>query len=60
MWVEVRDDNGKLLFKYNPIKNLIEIVQRGRYTLIDLDRIVESFPQSMPDKKTIEMQSHIC
>jgi hypothetical protein len=39
-WIEVRDHVGKMLFKYNPWENVIEI-QRGSmvYDLIKLDEI---------------------
>lgn len=42
MWIDVRRC-GKLLFRYNPIKRLIEIRVRGETVTIDLDDYV---PQS--------------
>jgi len=35
-FVPVHDERGKLLFRYDPERDLVEIVQRGERTLIDL------------------------
>lgn len=41
-WVEIRDRSGKLLFKYNPVRNEVEIKKGGDiYMLIKLDEIRE-------------------
>lgn len=40
-WVEIRDARGRLLFKYNPTRNEIEIKPRDSdiYTMVRLDEI---------------------
>lgn len=36
-WVEVRDEkSGKLLFLFDPARDLIEVAQRGERSLVDL------------------------
>jgi hypothetical protein len=39
-WIEIRDHRGSLLFKYDPVRNMIQY-QRGSmvYDLIKLDEI---------------------
>ena len=37
-WMEVRDTEGRLLFKFDPERDLIEIGSRGRYVVVDLTR----------------------
>lgn len=40
IWVEVRDRGGRLLFKYNPQDNVVEIKKGGdTYTIVKLDEI---------------------
>lgn len=34
-WVEVRR-RGKLLFRYDPIRDLVQIVRRGEMEIVDL------------------------
>lgn len=37
MWQEVRDpDHNKLLFRYDPLRNLVEVGSRGVIHLVDL------------------------
>lgn len=40
-WIEIRDGRGRLLFKYNPVRNEIEIKESSSdvYALIRLDEI---------------------
>lgn len=40
-WIEVRDASGKLLFKYDPAHNIIELKQKGSdaYVIIRLDEL---------------------
>lgn len=40
-WIEIRDASGKLLFKYDPAHNVIELKQKNSdaYVLIRLDEI---------------------
>lgn len=43
-WVEIRDRSNRLLFKYDPSTNTVEIKKGGgpgNYTLIKLDEIRE-------------------
>lgn len=35
-WVEVRDDNGALLFYYSPVREIIRIKERGLTSEVDL------------------------
>jgi hypothetical protein len=58
-WVEVRDRSGRLLFKYNPFTNTVEIKKGGgpgNYTLIKLDEIRKQhgvlFGQEYPVQNT--------
>lgn len=38
-FLEIREPGGKLLFRYDPERDLIEIQRRGRKMLIDLRAI---------------------
>lgn len=43
-WIEVRNDKNKLLFKYNPITNTIELYGGNAvYQYIKLDEIREKY-----------------
>lgn len=56
-WIEIRDYAGRLLFKYDPFKNIIE-VRRGSmvFDLIELDRLraKAGIPVEMPDDKPMD------
>lgn len=40
IWIEIRDRSGRLLFKYDPIDNKVEIKKGGDvYTVVKLDEI---------------------
>lgn len=40
-WIEIRDASGKLLFKYDPVHNMVEIKpkQSDAYLLVRLDEL---------------------
>jgi len=39
MYIEVRQPNsGKLLFRFDPIRDLVEIAERGNITVVDLQQ----------------------
>lgn len=43
-WIPVRDkERGRLFFRYNPVRQLIEIKCGGRVETISLPREVEAF-----------------
>lgn len=47
MWQEVRDpDHNKLLFRYDPLRNLVEIGSRGVVHVVDLIAYRPSPPPS--------------
>lgn len=52
MWQEVRDpDHGKLLFRYDPLHNLVQVGSRGVIHVVDLSEYRPSPkppPQSRP------------
>lgn len=41
VWIEIRDQSNRMLFKYNPSRNVIEIKQKNSdvYVQIKLDEI---------------------
>jgi len=48
-WVEVRNSSGKLLFKYNPYTNMIEIrIGASVYHLIKLEEIRVKYGVALP------------
>lgn len=48
-WIHIREPHtGKLLCLFDPVRNLIEIVQRGRPTLIDLTAERAKFYDTTP------------
>lgn len=57
IWVEVRDRGGRLLFKYNPKDNVVEIKKGGdTYTVVKLDEIREKhgcIPPEHGNKQTV-------
>jgi hypothetical protein len=36
MWIDARNSEGKLLFRYDPTRELIETCERGRVVITDL------------------------
>jgi len=47
MWQEVRDpDHNKLLFRYDPLRNLVEVGSRGVVHVVDLTAYRPSPPPS--------------
>lgn len=45
MWQDVRDpDHNKLLFRYDPLRNLVEIGSRGVIHVVDLAEYKQSSP----------------
>jgi len=51
MFVEIREPHtNKLLFKYDPVRDLIEIQRRGQKTLIDLSWYRERYKQAAQKK----------
>ena len=52
MWQDVRDpDHGKLLFRYDPLHNLVQVGSRGVIHVVDLSEYRPSpppLPQSRP------------
>ncbi len=52
MWQDVRDpDHGKLLFRYDPLHNLVQVGSRGVIHVVDLSEYRPSPPpppQSRP------------
>lgn len=44
-FIDIRDEAGKLLLRYNPEKNLIEIQRRNTKTVIDLDQYRKKIEQ---------------
>jgi hypothetical protein len=47
-WVEVRDEQGHLLFRYDPKRDLIEYMQRGKRIVIDLTQYKERSYEHQP------------
>lgn len=39
-YIDIRDNEGNLLFKLDPNRHLIEIVRRGKTTVIDLRKLL--------------------
>ncbi len=49
MWQEVRDpDHNKLLFRYDPLRNLVEVGSRGVVHVVDLTAYRPSPPPPPP------------
>ena len=47
MWQDVRDpDHGKLLFRYDPLRNLVQVGSRGVIHVVDLTEYRPSPPAS--------------
>ena len=52
-WVDVREEaTGRLLFRYDPRRQLVEIKQRGRKTIVDLTALAKD--TAYPLDKTAE------
>ena len=50
-WVEVRSNNGRLLFKFHPLKNIIEQKSGQQIYTVDLDdQTVSERPAAVPEK----------
>lgn len=41
-WIDIRNGDGKLMFRYDNERNLIEYVNRGRKTIVDLNAYKDS------------------
>jgi len=41
MWLDVRDAAGKLLFRYDPQRDLVQVGARGRVIIVDLSQFRE-------------------
>lgn len=51
MWQEVRDpDHNKLLFRYDPLRNLVEVGSRGVIHVVDLTVYLPSPPSPPPTR----------
>lgn len=46
-WLEVRDGNGRLLFLYSPLRDLIRIKQRNLTTDVDLRTQRDAFVSAL-------------
>jgi hypothetical protein len=54
MWQDVRDpDHGKLLFRYDPLRNLVQVGSRGVVHVVDLSEYRPS-PQPPPQNRLNE------
>lgn len=38
MWLDVRDAAGKLLFRFDPQRDLVQVGERGRVIVVDLSQ----------------------
>jgi hypothetical protein len=38
MWQDVRDAAGKLLFRFDPQRDLVQVGERGRVVVVDLSQ----------------------
>jgi hypothetical protein len=38
MWLDVRDTAGKLLFRFDPQRDLVQVGERGRVVVVDLSQ----------------------
>ena len=41
MWLDVRDAAGKLLFRFDPQRDLVQVGERGRVIVVDLSQYRE-------------------
>lgn len=56
MWQEVRDpDHHKLLFRYDPLRNLVQVGSRGMIHVVDLNELRQSV-QPPPQNRASESQ----
>lgn len=56
-WMEIRASNGRLLFKFNPLKNLVELKANGILHLVDLDDQTVSERPAAPRQRCRRLQN---
>ncbi len=59
MWVQVRDDEGHRLFDFDPTRDLVQVVRRGKAVLIDLEeyrRAARSCYGNESPKKVVDVE----
>lgn len=48
VWIEVREQHtGKLLFRYDPVRHLVEVVIRQKQTITDLSKLEQDWQESL-------------
>lgn len=47
-WVEIRDAAGKLLFRYDPFENVVQVKRDKHVQVVELDQIRSKFGVSVP------------
>lgn len=50
MWLDVRDAAGKLLFRFDPQRDLVQVGERGRVIVVDLSQYREAQEDSKNGK----------
>ena len=50
MWLDVRDAAGKLLFRFDPQRDLVQVGERGRVIVVDLSQYREQQEECKHDK----------
>ena len=55
LWLEVRDTDNKLLFRFDPIRDLVEIGGNGRRVLIDLSSYRDRAESHLKSKQVHDM-----
>lgn len=60
-WIEVRDASGKLILKYNPARNMIEIKPKNSdvYILIKLDELRLKLGFSPEDMNVVFVEEYV-
>jgi hypothetical protein len=46
-WIDVRSPDGKLLFRYDPDRDLVEWAARGRKIVVDLNAYKDSVNRTL-------------
>jgi hypothetical protein len=54
-WIEIRDTSGKMLFRYDPFQNVVQIKQNKHVQVVELDRIRSRYGVPVPaaQKETV-------
>jgi len=54
-WLDVRDAAGKLLFRFDPCRDLVQIAERRRVVVIDLTPYrAQQHEQDLPGKRNTQ------